>query len=547
MPRFGGILLFACGVLSACSLIVDARLEPADAAADAPDVPDLPDEWDEIPAGCGDGVLHPGEACDDGNNVDGDGCSRLCENEVVPACGDGILQAGEECDLGAGNDDDALGDCPAVCRKSCRCPSCGDGVRDLVLSEECDDGNTARGDGCSDTCQYELLGQHCGDGRIDPLEKCDDDNRLNGDGCNPTCNLTTTVSTIATGLQGDALAIDDDYLWIGTCDPPGGPLVCEIRRIRIDACMNSGICTLETVAGGACGTPHDAAGTSAVLSCITTMTTDGHTLWFGNQHTVRAMDTRTFDVATLAGNPPSCAAIDGTGANAYFHDIRGLTYYNGYVYLLDGCENVLRKFDPASLEVVTIAGRREPDPTVTQTPPYTCPASFTCVGDIPPVDGTGLNAVFTSPRYMTADFTGNLFITDTNGESIRSYSIVTTQVGTLVGGSGYQDGTGSAVRISRPRGIASDGTSLYWNEQTVSTVRQVIIGTLETSTMVGVRGCPGSQDGVGGDGTQDWSAVGCGTAPSGLARVDTPMGAIAFHFPSMSVFIIESGRLRQIE
>ena len=315
MPGLLGIFLLFCWTLSACSLVVDARLDHGDAVADAPDVPDSLHEGDEIPVGCGDGVLHPSEACDDGNNVDGDGCSRLCDNEVVPACGDGILQTGEACDLGAGNDDDALGDCPAVCRKDCRCPSCGDGVRDLVFSEECDDGNTARGDGCSETCQYETLGVGCGDGSIGPLEKCDDSNTANGDGCNPTCNLTTAVTTLTTGLQGDALAIDDDYLWIGTCDPPDGPTVCEIRRIDIDTCLNLGRCTPETVAGGACGTPQDGRGTSAVLSCITTMTTDGHTLWFGDHHTIRAMDTQAFDVATLAGNPPSCAAIDADFQN----------------------------------------------------------------------------------------------------------------------------------------------------------------------------------------------------------------------------------------
>ena len=31
------------------------------------------------PPGCGDGMLDPGEACDDGNNIAGDGCSVLCQ------------------------------------------------------------------------------------------------------------------------------------------------------------------------------------------------------------------------------------------------------------------------------------------------------------------------------------------------------------------------------------------------------------------------------------------------------------------------------------
>lgn len=32
---------------------------------------------------CGDGVLHAGEACDDGNRSNGDGCSAICEQETV--------------------------------------------------------------------------------------------------------------------------------------------------------------------------------------------------------------------------------------------------------------------------------------------------------------------------------------------------------------------------------------------------------------------------------------------------------------------------------
>jgi cysteine-rich repeat protein len=32
---------------------------------------------------CGDGAIHQGEQCDDGNTVDGDGCSSLCRSESL--------------------------------------------------------------------------------------------------------------------------------------------------------------------------------------------------------------------------------------------------------------------------------------------------------------------------------------------------------------------------------------------------------------------------------------------------------------------------------
>jgi cysteine-rich repeat protein len=32
---------------------------------------------------CGDGAIHTGEQCDDGNTVDGDGCSSHCQSEIL--------------------------------------------------------------------------------------------------------------------------------------------------------------------------------------------------------------------------------------------------------------------------------------------------------------------------------------------------------------------------------------------------------------------------------------------------------------------------------
>ena len=48
---------------------------------------------------CGDRFFNPGEQCDDGNNVDGDGCTADCRQEF---CGDSIVQPGigEQCDDG---------------------------------------------------------------------------------------------------------------------------------------------------------------------------------------------------------------------------------------------------------------------------------------------------------------------------------------------------------------------------------------------------------------------------------------------------------------
>jgi cysteine-rich repeat protein len=61
--------------------------------------------------------------------------------------------------------------------------SCGDGIEEL--DEECDDGNTASGDGCSALC----LDEFCGDGIVTTPELCDDGNTVAGDTCTATCDL----------------------------------------------------------------------------------------------------------------------------------------------------------------------------------------------------------------------------------------------------------------------------------------------------------------------------------------------------------------------
>ena len=61
---------------------------------------------------------------------------------------------------------------------------CGDGF--VGAGEECDDGNTAGGDGCSAACLDEV----CGDGTLSAAaETCDDGGTVDGDGCSASCAL----------------------------------------------------------------------------------------------------------------------------------------------------------------------------------------------------------------------------------------------------------------------------------------------------------------------------------------------------------------------
>lgn len=152
---------------------------------------------------CGDGILSPGETCDDLNSAGGDGCSEQCELEVgfdcggepsrcTQLCGNGLLDPNEECDgdeldgqdCGSrGFDGGQLG-CRADCSfddRSCTERVCGDGV--IEDPEGCDDDNATNGDGCGSSCQVEngwdcagepsICALRCGNGALDPGEQCD--------------------------------------------------------------------------------------------------------------------------------------------------------------------------------------------------------------------------------------------------------------------------------------------------------------------------------------------------------------------------------------
>jgi cysteine-rich repeat protein len=103
---------------------------------------------DAIVRGCGDGITAGEEECDDGNDVNGDGCDNNC---TPSACGNGEIDpATETCDDGIANSDTA----PDACREDCTAAGCGDGI--LTAPEQCDDANTDDGDECGNDCTLHI-------------------------------------------------------------------------------------------------------------------------------------------------------------------------------------------------------------------------------------------------------------------------------------------------------------------------------------------------------------------------------------------------------
>jgi hypothetical protein len=164
--------------------------------------------------------------------------------------------------------------------------------------------------------------------------------------------------------------------------------------------------------------------------------------------------------------------------------------------------------DPATNNVVTVAGT-----------PYAMGGT----------DGVGPAARFISPRYIVSDGSGVLYVSDTNGNTIRSLHATTFAVSTfagVTGMTGYVDAIGAAARIDRPRAITADGASIYFCEFGMHTIRQGILATRDISTLAGTPMATGGYvEGVGS-----------------AARFQGPWG-LAYHAASGSLFVSDGNRV----
>jgi len=158
--------------------------------------PDMDDDMDpDMPeAVCGNGIVEPGEDCDDETDACGDDCLFVC--------GNGVVDAGETCDIGiaAGQ----TGACPTACDDGNACTS--NTLQGSACTAECvfgaitacadDDGCCAAG--CNANNDNDCMAI-CGNGIQEPGELCDGD-------CPTTCNDGNSCTNDM--MIGDAATCD---------------------------------------------------------------------------------------------------------------------------------------------------------------------------------------------------------------------------------------------------------------------------------------------------------------------------------------------------
>ncbi len=183
-------------------------------------------------------------------------------------------------------------------------------------------------------------------------------------------------------------------------------------------------------------------------------------------------------VSTIAGTAGSAGSTDAVGTDARFFSPYGITTDGENLYVADYSNHTIRKMVTASGVVSTLAGTAG------------APGS---------ANGTGANARFNNPAGITTDGI-NLYVTDNANHTIRKIVISTGVVSTLAGTAGQPgsaNGTGSDARFFNPVGITTDGINLYVADTANHTIRKIVISTGEVSTLAGLAGSFGSDDGNG--------------------------------------------------
>lgn len=214
---------------------------------------------------CPNGATDIGEECDDGNLVDGDGCTSQC---ILEFCGDGIVNnAGtEQCDDGENNSDTE----PGACRTDCTFAGCGDGIVDE--GEDCDGGGVA-----TDTCDIDCTFAVCGDGDVNAAagEECDDSNTAFNDACVSCQNAECGDGFVRTGFEqcdsaecctgactfataGTACTGTEDICTSPQCNASG---VClESPANEGQPCDDDNVCTISSVCTAGDCAPDEWAG-----------------------------------------------------------------------------------------------------------------------------------------------------------------------------------------------------------------------------------------------------------------------------------------------
>jgi RHS repeat-associated protein len=209
-------------------------------------------------------------------------------------------------------------------------------------------------------------------------------------------------------------------------------------------------------------------------------------------------------ITTIAGNGTTSYAGDGGSAiNAgLYYPGAVVAATNGDVYISDTYHNVVRKVLASTGIITTVAGNG-----------YTTSNNW---GGYSGDGGPAVSAELNWPQGLALDTAGNLYIADEGNNRVRKVNAGSGIITTVVGnGSQCIDGVPAAQAcLNAPIGVAVDGPgNLYISDTQHETIRKVDVSTGLISTIAGTGASDNGMGAYSGDG-----------GPAISADLNWPMG-----------------------
>ena len=236
-------------------------------------------------------------------------------------------------------------------------------------------------------------------------------------------------------------------------------------------------------------------------------------------------------ISTVAGQHDTSGFADGAPANARFDSPQGIyETADGSLYIADKNNDAIRKTDPATGNVSTVAGR-----------------GAGCVTNpTPPHDGClATEATLSDPRdVFVSSNPGDIYIADTGNHRVRKVDggtgIITTIAGTGTQGYSGDAGAATAAKLDSPSGVAIDESgNVYIADTGNNCIRKAdaatgIITTIAGNGTAGYAGDHGAATSAALNGPRDvfpWGSMYAGTTD--LIIADTGNNRIRWvHGPS---------------
>jgi len=261
-----------------------------------------------------------------------------------------------------------------------------------------------------------------------------------------------------------------------------GPIAGAAGQLFVASTTGSGLGRIRLDTGEF--TPISLPEVNVNVRPISALWTDGANLFVAQglylrAQVIRRIELATGAVSTIAGvervpefvNVPDAA--DGIGQDARFRTLTDIWGDGDSLYVTDRDNFSVRRIEVSTGAVTRVAG---------------------IPGTSGLQDGPPGSATFVSPAAVWGD-SGSLYVADQN--SIRQIARSTGDVRTLAGGvaPGARDAVGTDALFSAPQGLWGRNGFLYIADSSNRVVRQLDLASMQVTTLAGVFGVSGTDDG----------------------------------------------------